>query len=175
MNESQEQKLNKYLEDCDWDSAAILDEADKPTPKVLWQRALALCFRDSKDHRDGKFDDAVEAATKAVAIVGDSKIEARCVRAYAYYLNGNYEQALAECKRISAGSKRTFPRQECFVVELCGLVYDKLEDTMKAQETYSTALGQCFNPLTTPSGANPLPSPLLMNAYRESVKRLNRK
>lgn len=174
-SENQESMLNKYLEDCDWDSAAFLDEADKPPPKVVWQQALALCFRDSKDHRDRKFDDAVEAAAKAVATVGGGEIKARCVRAYAYYLNGNYEQAIAESKRIinsDGQSKEAQPKEadaKMFAHELLVAIYDTLDDPSKMNEGCKDIFKERFAP------AGFLPSPLLMDAYRESVKRLNRR
>ena len=203
------------LRNCDWDSAAILD--GNPDD-VLWQQTLALCFKDSKDHREGKFDDAVETATTAVvaaiaaateaatkadvavAIATDLEakggaqsegtkdvtlfaihaVAARCVRAYAYYLNGNYEQAIAECKRIDCERKEkktekadtVLSQAERFALELLALVYGKLDNPLKANEFCRSLFGKSF---TSPESEFFPASPLLMDAYRESVRRLNRR
>ena len=179
-NKMTKSELNDHLKNCDWDSAATLDGKTK---KVVWQQALALCFRDSKDHREGKLDDAVDAATKAVASTdgANEKITARCVRAYAYYLNGNYEQAIAECKRISDFEQKekkmdeidtAFTQAGRFVLELLALVYGKLDEPLKANEFCRRLFAGQF----TPSESECFPvSPLVMDMYRESLKRMNRR
>lgn len=159
--------MNDHLNNCDWDSAAILDGKPK---KVVWQQALAWCLKDSKDHREGKFDDAVEAATKAVAHDAINAITARCVRAYAYYLNANYEQAIAECRSIIQGMEEgEISQAKDFAHELLAILYGKLDEPLKVNE-------YCRKVFKRPSTTVwLLASPLQMDAYRESVRRLNRR
>jgi Tfp pilus assembly protein PilF len=76
-------------------------------------------------------------------------------RAYAYYLSGNYERALADCEVILTSDK-----DSTFVHELRGIIYSNLGKTLEAAEEYTQALN-IENP-----------SPLLMDKYREACKKL---
>jgi hypothetical protein len=95
------QLCKKFMLSGDWDRAvAALDVKDyNLSAEDYANRAYARCFQSTKDHRDGKYDDAVADASQA--LVKDCQPDRTlCIRAYAYYLNNNYEAAITDCKRI---------------------------------------------------------------------------
>jgi tetratricopeptide (TPR) repeat protein len=91
----------KFMLDGDWDRAvAALPPKDKDSSTEDYaNRAYARCFQPSKDHRDGNYDDAVADASHALAKDCQPDRTLR-IRAYAYYLNSNYEAAIIDCDRI---------------------------------------------------------------------------
>jgi tetratricopeptide (TPR) repeat protein len=99
--ENESELCKKFMLSGDWDRAvAALDVKDYVLlGEDYANRAYARCFQQSKDHRDSNYDDAVADASHA--LVKDCQHDrALCVRAYAYYLNSNYEAAIIDCERI---------------------------------------------------------------------------
>ncbi|MDR1230887.1 MAG: hypothetical protein LBK61_05750 [Spirochaetaceae bacterium] len=98
-NESQ--LCKKFMLGGDWDRAvAALDVKDYVlSAEDYANRAYARCFQPGKDRREGNYDGAVADASHA--LVKDCQPgRALCVRAYARYLNGDYEGAIIDCERI---------------------------------------------------------------------------
>jgi tetratricopeptide (TPR) repeat protein len=111
----------------DWDRAiAALTKEDKDlSAEDYANRAYSRCFQPSKDHRDGNYDDAVADASKALA-KGCQSNHNLCIRAYAYYLNNNYEAAITDCKRI-------IERNDCTEEEKKKDACDKIKAALKAE------------------------------------------
>jgi hypothetical protein len=92
----------KFLLSADWDRAvAALPEKDKAgwSAGDYANRAYARCFQATNAHKNSNYDDAVEDASQALLK------DCRCnrslgIRAYAYYLNNNYEAAITDCERV---------------------------------------------------------------------------
>jgi tetratricopeptide (TPR) repeat protein len=93
-----------YVEkNLDWDSAiaeATLELEGKsisplqnPNESYLY-RGIARCFISDKD---GAYKEAIEDLSQAIAL---GLNEAYYYRAYAYFLAGNYERAIADCDKI---------------------------------------------------------------------------
>jgi tetratricopeptide (TPR) repeat protein len=132
----------KFLLSADWDRAvAALPEKDDNLPKNnelssadYANRAYARCFQATKDHRDGKYDDTVADASKA--LVGCRCPRNLCIRAYAYYLNNNYEAAIDDCEKV-------IEQTDCCVKgareKMKGLLEDAYEKMVKANEAIEAA------------------------------------
>jgi hypothetical protein len=106
----------KFVLSADWDRAvAALPKKDENlTSADLANRAYARCFQLTENHKDGSYDDAVADASKA--LVKDCRDRNLCIRAYVYYLNNNYEAAIADCERV---------------IELADCVVDAAKQEMK--------------------------------------------
>jgi hypothetical protein len=95
------QLCKKFMLGGDWGRAvAALPQKDKDlSAEDFANRAYVRCFQPSKGHRDGNYDDAVADASHALA--KDCQPDRTlCIRAYAYYLNNNYEAAIIDGDRI---------------------------------------------------------------------------
>ena len=106
---NENQLCKESILSADWDRAiAALPAKDEDlskedfTSEDFSNRAYARCFQANKDHQDGKYDDVIADASKALAKGGQNN-RALCIRAYGYYLNNNYEAAIKDCERIVAG------------------------------------------------------------------------
>jgi tetratricopeptide (TPR) repeat protein len=153
---NENQLCKKLVLSADWDgaiavlSAAVPPEKDNELSGADYaNRAYARCFQLSKDHRDGGYDDVVTDASKAlVEDCGDNRN--LCIRAYAYYLNSNYEAAINDCERVierATDDVKTKKKEACDKTkEACDA--EKAADEAKtaadeaktAQEAYCAAL-----------------------------------
>ncbi|MDR1127297.1 MAG: hypothetical protein LBL06_04125 [Treponema sp.] len=99
--DKENQLCKKFLLSADWDGAiaALPEKDDKLSSEDFANRAYARCFQQTKDHKDGNYSDAIADASKA--LVKDClSTRNLCIRAYAYYLNNNYEAAITDCEKI---------------------------------------------------------------------------
>jgi tetratricopeptide (TPR) repeat protein len=136
----------KFVLSGDWDRAVTaLPPKDKDlSVEDYANRAYARCFQQSKDHRDSNYDDAVADASHA--LVKDCQPDrALCIRAYAYYLNSNYEATIIDCERIIERSDCTVDAAKqamrtCWE-EACDkiTVADEAEKTAEADEKAAAA------------------------------------
>jgi tetratricopeptide (TPR) repeat protein len=92
----------KFMLSADWDRAvSALPEKDKAnwSAEDYANRAYARCFQMTKGRKDGNYDNAIEDASQAL-LKDCSNNRALCIRAYAYYLNNNYEAAITDCEKV---------------------------------------------------------------------------
>ncbi|MDR0375596.1 MAG: hypothetical protein LBH85_07730 [Treponema sp.] len=127
----------KYLLDLDWDKAVAVSPVDESqlTSEDYTNFAYARCFQESKDHRDGSYDDVIEAASKAL-IKDDQNNRALCIRAYGYYLNNNYEAAIADCESVIKSGD--IEEREKEKRELWKAVCEKITEAVKAEAAEAT-------------------------------------
>jgi tetratricopeptide (TPR) repeat protein len=189
---NENQLCKKFVLSADWDgaiavlSAAVPPEKDNELSGADYANlAYARCFQATKDHRDGNYDDAVADASKALAKdCQDSRN--LCIRAYAYYLNNNYEAAIADCERVIERAScdiETKEKEACkakkaadeavkaqeaycdalrliaFARELLGIIHASLGNNLEASKHYKQALLARQTDIA-------FASPLLMDAYR---------
>ena len=155
---------NDYLKEIDWDSAiAAADieikkgEASGNVPfDTYLDKGIALCLKDKKESKDGKYQDAIDALSRVIAASNENEEKARYYRAYAYYLSGNYERALKDCQ----GNK-----YKVLMNALKGKILFAMERYYEAAEILGDALKEQL--------PDNLPSPGLLDDYRESCKRMN--
>jgi tetratricopeptide (TPR) repeat protein len=81
----------------DWDDIAASNQDDI-------NHAYAQCFQKTKEHDDGNYKDIIETCSKVLvakkAKEPEPENEVLCIRAYAYYLNGEYAKAITDCEKI---------------------------------------------------------------------------
>jgi hypothetical protein len=153
---SKENLCRVFILDADWDRAvAALPAKDECfSSEDFANRAYARCFQANKDHNDGKYDDVITDASKAL-IKDDQNNCALCIRAYGYYLNNNYEAAIKDCETIVTNpdieKKRTDTCDKARDAEDAAKANASNQDTQKqaadtardeaktAQETYCKA------------------------------------
>jgi len=121
------------------------------------RRGIARCFIPDKE---GKHKEAVEDLSKAIAInsniQGANNNEAYYYRAYAFYLDGDYEKAIAECEKIEKNNPCSY-RDELF-----GKIYFAMSKYGEAVDKFRRAIN-----------FQSTPSPGLLESYREACKRMN--
>jgi TolA-binding protein len=83
--------------------------------------------------------------------------DARYYRAYAYYLNGDYANALHDCLACPLKPEK---------YELLGTIYLAMSKYEESARYFAKAL-RWYN------DANKMPNPGLLDSYREARKRLN--
>ena len=162
--------VQEFIKQLDWDSAIaectrIID--GKPVKPVkpfaaphtvadiasaYLYRGIARCFKLDKD---GKHTDAIADLSSAINL-GTDEQKARCYRAFAYYLDGNYERAIADCKLCN----------EPAIDELRGEIYMSMSKYQEAAEYFSQSLKRHYE-------QDHLPSPLLLGKYIDACKRMN--
>ena len=156
----------EYLKQLDWDSAIIsatteIDKNSPPPPVEAYiDRGYARCFK--QPNVDKKYDEAIDDFSQAICI-DQNKIEAYLYRAYAYYLNGNYERAKNDCKRIK--NKLTNATDKIFLHELLGAIYLNNRRPDRAAKEYKEALKINFKNMDV--------SLSLIEKYKEACKKLN--
>jgi tetratricopeptide (TPR) repeat protein len=148
-----------FLSKGDWDGAiAALAEKDKANWSTgdYANRAYARCFQATNAHKDGNYDDAIEAASQAL-LKDCSNNRALCIRAYAYYLNNNYEAAITDCEKVIEQILCDGDTKKAEMKRLGKIACDKIraadeakeeveaaekavEDAVTAQEAYCAAL-----------------------------------
>jgi len=123
-------------------------------------RGIARCFISEKE---GKHKEAIEDLSKAI-ICGADNDTSYYYRAYAYYLDGDYERAIADCKNINTSTSNTYPYKD----ELFGKIYFAMGKYEEAAKNFVAVLEYCLK--QTP----PLSNPCLLDSYREACKKMNR-
>jgi len=157
-----------YVQRLDWSSAiaAATLELDPNSSQVVKKeesylyRGIAYCFISSKE---GKHKEAIDDLSKAIIyyknILGPNIKEAYYYRAYAYYLDGDYERAIADCWQIND----SLPRDE-----LLGKIYLAMNNYHEAVRRFSRAIRK------NKRGQNPpISTPSLLHSYQEACKRMN--
>jgi tetratricopeptide (TPR) repeat protein len=101
-----DKNFNDFLQNADWDGAiAALPDGDKDsqgnalTSKDYTDCAYVRCFQAAKAHNDGGYDDVIADASKAL-VKDRNDNRALCIRAYGYYLNNNYDDAITDCEKV---------------------------------------------------------------------------
>jgi tetratricopeptide (TPR) repeat protein len=178
-----------YLNKQDWDTAIaecakIIDKYEKngaQSSEVYMHRGYARCFVPSKDEN---YQEAIEDLSKAVTLASaDNLIECYVKRAYAYWISGRYDSAIADCKEAiklvspppsniaakesneAAAIAKNITPYTAFAHELLGNIYSALDNPLEALEQYKKALS------VTPGSFG---SPGLLDNYRKARERLNR-
>jgi hypothetical protein len=77
----------------------VFENSDTLQDENYANRAYVRCFQVTKDHNDGNYNDVIADASKAL-IQDCENIRTRCIRAYGYYLNNNYDDAINDCDKI---------------------------------------------------------------------------
>jgi len=161
-----------YVEILDWSSAiatATLELDTKSSKKVKKEdaylyRGIARCFIDDKE---GKHKEAIEDLSKAINlytnITGANNDEAYYYRAYAFYLDGDYERAIADCNCKYIITKNLYPYRD----ELLGKIYYAMGKYEKAVNKFDVVLKYCLT--QTP----PIYNCGLLHSYQEACKRVN--
>jgi tetratricopeptide (TPR) repeat protein len=78
------------------------DEENKPLAEAYMNRGYARCFASAKSEN---YERAIEDFSMAIALITDdelnAELKAACYvrRAYAYWLNKNFERAKADCEQ----------------------------------------------------------------------------
>ena len=157
--------VQEFIKQLDWDSAIakctrIIDgkpvkpvaapQTDPDIADTYLYRGIARCFKLDKD---GKHTDAIADLSSAISLEADEQ-KARCYRAFAYYLDGNYERAITDCKLCN----------EPAIDELRGEIYMSMSKYQEAAECFSRSLNY---------EQDRLPSPLLLSKYIDACKRMN--
>jgi lipopolysaccharide biosynthesis regulator YciM len=127
----------KYLLDLDWDKAVAEspEKEDSLSSEDYANFAYARCFQMTKNHKDGSYDDVIEAASKAL-IKDDQNNRALCIRAYGYYLNDNYERAIVDCESVTERTSRIIESRK----QVIAAWQTAYEEMAKAEETKKTTI-----------------------------------
>jgi len=149
----------------DWSSAiaaATLEldlksgQVDKDAESYL-SRGIARCFVPDKE---GKHKEAIDDLSRAITLKKNNG-EAYYYRAYAYYLDGDYERAIADYNCISINNP--YPYRD----ELLGKIYSAMGKYKEAVDSFATVIKFCLT--QTP----PISTPGLLDSYREACKKMN--
>ena len=158
-----------YVQNLDWQSAIAVATLELDALKTQGQttptasvnpaesylyRGIARCFIAGKE---GKHKEAVEDLSKAIVLGVAVMNEAYYYRAYAFYLDGEYEKAIADCKNINSSPQKD---------ELFGKIYFTMSNYHETVKRHSRAI-KCYNQKAI------LPPPGLLDSYREACKRMN--
>jgi tetratricopeptide (TPR) repeat protein len=159
---------NEHLEKAEWDDAIAcfslaidLDKTQQQQQQTQTQdeaylkRAQARCFQNSKEHGEGYYSDVINDASLAIA---QGKEEARIIRAYAYYLEGDYESAKNDCTAIDANNTHYAHAQE-----VLGGIHYKKKEYSEARKCYGEAIA-----IQVDSAG--MPGLSLFEKYREACK-----
>ncbi|MDR1221163.1 MAG: hypothetical protein LBK73_16385 [Treponema sp.] len=127
----------KFLLNADWDGArAASPENEKDLSSEDYANfAYARCFQVTKDHKDGNYNDVIEAASKAL-IKGKNgqNTRALCIRAYGHYLNNNYPAAIADCESVIAQTSSIIETKKQQVIAAWQTAYEKMAENEEAEE-----------------------------------------
>jgi len=151
-----------FVENLDWQSAiaaATLELTNQTTPppnpaELYLYRGIAHCFITDKE---GKHKEAIEDLNTAIVMGVAEKNKAYYYRAYAFYLDGDYEQAIEDCWHIKKSSRGD---------ELLGKIYLTMSNYHEAVKKFRHAM-RWYNQKTE------IPPPGLLDDYREACKRMN--
>jgi len=165
------QRLNKNLEgifkgvlgmsnlielwkEKDWDSIIAKAKIDG---NCDFHSTFAKMLKQNNKSNQSNYDDVIADVSETLIKNSDNTKNARLIRAFVYYLTGNYEQAIFDCKKFE---------EESFAKELLGMIYLNKGEYEKANEQYEKLL---FNDTNI---ENLLKSPLLLEAYIKICKKL---
>jgi len=127
-------------------------------------RGIARCFIPDKE---GKHKEAIDDLSKAINlytnIPGANNDEAYYYRAYAFYLDGDYEKAIVDCNCKTIITNNPYPYRD----ELLGKIYFAMGKYEKAINNFVTVLNYCLT--QTP----PIYNCGLLHSYQEACKRMN--
>jgi tetratricopeptide (TPR) repeat protein len=121
-------------------------------------------------NKDGKYKEAIEDCSMAIVLSGSGTcppvVDYYIRRAYAYWLDSQYDNAIADCKRVTdrknTDGSTVDDFYNHFAQELLGNIYSNLRNYEKAIEHYEVAIKQ-----------NLLVSPGLLDKYREARNKMN--
>jgi tetratricopeptide (TPR) repeat protein len=152
-----------YVEKLDW-ASAIAAEKNNDDAEFYLYRGIAHCYIHGKE---GKHKEAIEDLSRAITLKKD---EAYYYRAYAYYLDGDYERAIADCEKIKVKIiTNTITYEPCpYRDELWGKIYSVMGKYEEAIKKFNEVLKDCFS--QTPQ----IPNPGLLDSYSEACKKMNR-
>jgi tetratricopeptide (TPR) repeat protein len=146
-----------HLKAAEWDDAiayfSLAIDLDKTQGEAYLKRAKARCFQNSKEHSEGYYGDVINDASLAIA---DGKDEARIIRAYAYYLEGDYESAKNDCTVIEKSNPQ-------YAREVLGGIHYKKKNYSEARKCYGEAIA-----IQVDSAG--MPGLSLLEKYREACK-----
>ena len=159
----------KYVEKLDWQSAiaaAALELEENKTnaaassltkAESYLHSGIARCFIPDKE---GKHKEAIDDLSKAIAINSNiqeaNNNEVYYYRAYAFYLDGDYEKAITDCWHINISQQRD---------ELLGKIYTAMGNYHEAVKKFRRAIKYNQN--------QSIPSPGLLDSYRDACKKMN--
>ena len=160
-----------YVEGLDWMSAIAtatleLDLGKENDTKLTGEekatayryRGIARCFVENKDGYKAAVEDISTALCLNTQPQAVSNDEVYYYRAFAFYLDGNYEKALADCDLIVGLNQ--------YREELRGKIYLATCTYEKAAQAFKDAI-QAWHT------QNALPPPGLLENYRDACKRMN--
>jgi len=146
----------EYVNKLDWQSAIAAAELELKENKIKAESYLhsgiARCFNPDKE---GKHKEAINDLSKAIA-ANPNQNEAYYYRAYAFYLDGDYEKAIADCWHINISQQRD---------ELLGKIYTAMGNYHEAVKKFRRAIKYNQN--------QSIPSPGLLDSYRDACKKMN--
>ena len=146
-------------------------------------RGIARCFIPDKE---GKHKEAIDDLSKAIVHYADNQSvnnqganinKMYYYRAYAYYLDGDYERAIADCINIDPNNPNNpnnlknleYLKYPCsYRDELLGKIYFAMDKYDEAVNKFAAVIASCF----TQNPPIPFP-PCLLDSYREACKRMN--
>lgn len=147
-----------YVKKLDWQSAIAaakqeLEAAKNKDAVAYLSRSIARCFAPDKDM---KYKDAIEDLSNAIYLKRDID-KAYYYRAYAFFLDQNYEKAIKDCLKTNIPCKH----------ELLGKIYLAMNNHENAVKSFSNAMKCYLNSENQiiPSG--------LMDSYREACRKMN--
>jgi tetratricopeptide (TPR) repeat protein len=180
-------EINGYLENFDYKSAieACTREIETPTPpprpapQDYYCRGFSRCFIENNEK---KYMDAIEDLSRALSFLRTpnpapavtptpasalyhpipnvlTEEDRYIKRAYAHYLNGNYQAAIDDCNMVIDHVPN--PQNDAFANELMGIIYFNQKHHHEAVDHFRRALS--LNAM----------SPGLLDKYREACKKLN--
>jgi tetratricopeptide (TPR) repeat protein len=157
-------KAKKFVEKLDWSSAIaaatlVIENKNKKKKKkgsAYLYRGIAYCFISSKE---GKHKEAIDDLSRAITLKKNND-KAYCYRAYAYYQDGDYERAIADCRQIN----NSLPKNE-----LLGNIYFLMNNYHKAVKKFGKKIKK-----NKKGKSPPIFTPVLLDSYREACKKMNR-
>ena len=153
MSSAAKQEFVGLFKDGDWDTIIAKVEGDETS---LAYSVFAKLFKQSGKLGKKDYEAIIEALSNMLVKDGCIDSNARILRAYTYYLSGNYERAISDCKKLT---------NNLFAEELLGLIYHNKGEYEKVKEHYKNVL---FNNLENIE--NLQVSPLLLDAYIKANK-----
>jgi tetratricopeptide (TPR) repeat protein len=147
-----------FLKELDFDTAiaaftAVIDNNKKPIPIDAYiGRGYARCFAPKKDNEN--FNEAITDCSYALQCDGDEKKKstARRIRVFAYYMNGDYANALRDCNKTIDSAEKIGDKKESeidpdlvFILELRALIRQDMGNCEGAVADYQKLLNDQAN------------------------------
>jgi tetratricopeptide (TPR) repeat protein len=112
-------------------------------------------------NKDGDYKEAIEDCSKAIVFCTLVLADYYLKRAYAFWLNSQYDRAIDDCKKALDNKPNT--QERSFAHELLGNIYSHLGDDREAIEQYGLAMDLTGQPC----------SPGLLDKYREARRKVS--